>query len=206
MPSNGRSAWNGSCGSTTHGGLPSRTDHPNGGSFLAYPEIIALLMDRGLRAEVLARLPERVRARSGLGELSREYSLSDIAIITRAAPRGCWGSLARATSVPGPTATSPIYAPDDDRRRMFALPRYVIKAGTIVVDDGELRAAPDGRHAPGGAGGRPGMRSELDERLLREASIHPVNYRVGKAEVHRPVVIGTPATERSDTRRDTEGA
>ena len=51
------------------------TDHPNGGSFLAYPEIIALLMDRGLRAEALARLPERVRARSGLGELSREYSL-----------------------------------------------------------------------------------------------------------------------------------
>ena len=38
------------------------TDHPNGGSFLAYPEIIALLMDRGLRSETLAKLPDRVRA------------------------------------------------------------------------------------------------------------------------------------------------
>ena len=28
---------------------------------------------------------------------------------------------------------------------MFALPRYVIKAGQIVLDDGELRSAPDGR-------------------------------------------------------------
>ena len=29
------------------------TDHPNGGSFLAYPEIIQLLMDRTYRQEVL---------------------------------------------------------------------------------------------------------------------------------------------------------
>ncbi|MHC5544199.1 formylmethanofuran dehydrogenase subunit A, partial [Singulisphaera rosea] len=33
------------------------TDHPNGGSFLAYPQIIAMLMDRGHRADTLKRLP-----------------------------------------------------------------------------------------------------------------------------------------------------
>ena len=27
---------------------------------------------------------------------------------------------------------------------MFELPRYVIKAGEVVVEDGELRATPDG--------------------------------------------------------------
>ena len=29
------------------------TDHPNGGSFLAYPQIIRLLMDRTYREDVL---------------------------------------------------------------------------------------------------------------------------------------------------------
>ena len=37
----------------------------------------------------------------------------------------------------------------------------------------------------------PARRSELEARLLREASIHPANFRVGEAELHRPVVIGT---------------
>ena len=35
------------------------TDHPNGGSFLAYPQIIRLLMDRTWRHEQLAALPAR---------------------------------------------------------------------------------------------------------------------------------------------------
>ena len=38
------------------------TDHPNGGSFLAYPKIIAMLMDRGHRSDVLKQLPKRVQA------------------------------------------------------------------------------------------------------------------------------------------------
>src|SRR5438876_10693673 len=62
------------------------TDHPNGGSFLAYPEIIALLMSRAKRDEVLARVPAGLRERCTLPDLSREYSLNEIAIITRAAP------------------------------------------------------------------------------------------------------------------------
>ena len=36
------------------------TDHPNGGSFLAYPEIVQLLMDRTYRQEVLKPVPARV--------------------------------------------------------------------------------------------------------------------------------------------------
>ena len=54
---------------------------------------------------------------------------------------------------PGADGDVTIYAPDDDKERMFALPRYVIKAGEIVLDDGELRAAPDGQTLHG----RPGI-------------------------------------------------
>ena len=66
------------------------TDHPNGGSFLAYPQIIALLMDHGLRTEAMSTLPGAVKDVSGLCELSREYTLSEIAIITRAGPAQSW--------------------------------------------------------------------------------------------------------------------
>src|SRR6266568_3148697 len=54
------------------------TDHPNGGSFLAYPEIVQLLMDRTYRQEVLKRLPARVKERCTLADLDREYTLNEI--------------------------------------------------------------------------------------------------------------------------------
>ena len=41
------------------------TDHPNGGSFLAYPQIIRLLMDRTYRRDVLKTVPAAVRDRVG---------------------------------------------------------------------------------------------------------------------------------------------
>ena len=36
------------------------TDHPNGGSFLAYPQIVQLLMDRSYRQDMLKRVHPRV--------------------------------------------------------------------------------------------------------------------------------------------------
>src|SRR5690606_10140826 len=62
------------------------TDHPNGGSFLAYPQIIRLLMDSAYRREMIGRVHGDVLHHSTLADLDREYSLYEIAIITRAAP------------------------------------------------------------------------------------------------------------------------
>ena len=62
------------------------TDHPNGGSFLAYPQIIRLLMDRTYRQDVLKTVHPRLRERCVLADLDREYTLNEIAIITRAGP------------------------------------------------------------------------------------------------------------------------
>lgn len=121
------------------------TDHPNGGSFLAYPEIIALLMDRRLRQDVLDRAPASVRERCVLGDLQREYTLNDIAIITRAAPARMLGLTSKGHLGTGADADVTIYQPQDDRQRMFELPRYVLRRGEIVVDDGQLRNDPPGR-------------------------------------------------------------
>ena len=115
------------------------TDHPNGGSFLAYPHIIHLLMDRSYRQEVLAGLPAKVRRRTCLADLDREYSLSEICIITRAAPARILGLKDKGHLGPGAVADVTIYTPGDNPQVMFELPRYVIKSGRILVEEGEIR-------------------------------------------------------------------
>ncbi|MCA9234828.1 MAG: amidohydrolase family protein, partial [Planctomycetales bacterium] len=120
------------------------TDHPNGGSFLAYPQIIALLMDRQLRRDALAQCPAAVRERCALADLDREYTLSEIATITRAAPARALGLTTKGHLGPGADADVTIYTPDDDKQAMFELPRMVLKAGEVVVEQGELRSAPCG--------------------------------------------------------------
>jgi formylmethanofuran dehydrogenase subunit A len=115
------------------------TDHPNGGSFLAYPQIIRLLMDRTYRRDVLETLPATMRERTVLRELDREYSLSEIAIITRAGPARMLGLKHKGHLGVGADADVTIYTPDPNPEAMFALPRFVIKAGRVIVEQGELR-------------------------------------------------------------------
>ncbi len=121
------------------------TDHPNGGSFLAYPQIIRLLMDRTYRADMLKTAHPRVREHSVLASLDRQYSLSEICIITRAAPARLLGLANKGHLGPGADADVTIYTPAADMEQMFQLPRHVLQAGRFVIEDGELRPQVFGR-------------------------------------------------------------
>jgi len=120
------------------------TDHPNGGSFLAYPEIVALLMSRDYRREVLKRLPERVKDRCTLPDLDREYTLNEICIVTRAGPAKMLGLTHKGHLGIGADADITVYTPGADIKNMFELPRYVFKAGELIVEQGEIRRVPFG--------------------------------------------------------------
>lgn len=115
------------------------TDHPNGGSFLAYPQIIRLLMDSAYRTETLGQVNQRVLRYSKLDSLSREYSLQDIAIITRAGPARILGLKNKGHLGIGADADITVYNPDKNYELMFAVPRWVIKSGELIVDDFEVR-------------------------------------------------------------------
>ena len=165
------------------------TDHPNGGSFLAYPRIIALLMDRGHRADLIKQLLESVRTRSGLGDLSREYSLSEVAIITRAGPARILGLANKGHLGIGADADVTIYAPDADKERMFAIPRYVLKGGEIIVEDGELRAWSLGRTLIAAPDFDRADEPAIAAWFETASTVQFANYPVRPDEVDRPEVV-----------------
>ena len=129
------------------------TDHPNGGSFLSYPALIQLLMDRTVRDEALKRVNPKLLAGCALADgLTREYTLNEIAIITRAGPARQLGLTQKGHLGAGADADVTIYNREPDIAKMFSTPRYVIKDGVLIVEEGQLRRAPRGRRlrvAPG---------------------------------------------------------
>ena len=137
------------------------TDHPNGGTFLSYPELIRLLMDRAYRDGRLKGVNQKLLAGSALLDgLTREYTLGEIANVTRAGPARLLGLSQKGHLGPGADADVTVYAPDADRAKMFAAPRYVIKAGAIVVEEGQLRRAP--------AGARLAVRPDYDTAVTKD--------------------------------------
>ena len=141
------------------------TDHPNGGSFLSYPALIQLLMDRGVRDERIKQVNPKLLAGSPLADgLAREYTLNEIAIITRAGPARLLGLTRKGHLGAGADADVTVYARDNDIAKMFATPRYVIKGGSLLVEEGQLRRALAGR--------RLRLQPGYDDALLRDLRRH----------------------------------
>ena len=121
------------------------TDHPNGAAFWRYPEIIQLLMSAAFRREELTKLPPKALKRILLPELNREYTLYEIAIITSAGPARALGLPAKGSLGVGADADVAIYNEGKDVVRMFSYPRYVIKGGEVVIEEGEIRQIVEGK-------------------------------------------------------------
>ena len=80
------------------------TDHPNGAPFTSYPHLIRLLMDKSFRNDMLSTINKDAASASTLSSIDREYSLYDIAIMTRAAPARSLGLKHRGHLGPGAVA------------------------------------------------------------------------------------------------------
>ena len=114
------------------------TDHPNGAPFTSYPHLIKLLMDRTYRKDVFATLNQEAQTKSTLKSINREYSLYEIAIMTRAAPAKLLGLHDRGQLGMGAAADIVVYRDDKDPEAMFAKPAYVFKDGELVARDGKI--------------------------------------------------------------------
>jgi formylmethanofuran dehydrogenase subunit A len=169
------------------------TDHPNGGSFLAYPEIIRLLMDRTYRADVLKGVHPAVLERSTLADLTREYSLYEICIITRSGPARILGLSSKGHLGPGADADVTIYTPDEDKHKMFELPRFVIKSGEVLVEQGEIRQTADGKLLYVAPDYDNGIEPIIGEWFERYYSVRFRNYPVALEALSRPEQVACTA-------------
>jgi formylmethanofuran dehydrogenase subunit A len=92
----------------------------------------------------------------------------------------------------GAYADVTVYTPDANRATMFSTPRYVVKGGVVVVEEGQLRRAPAGR--------RLHVRPAFDHAVTRDieryfdefATVRFANYPVGDLR-DAPVVLGAGA-------------
>ncbi|MDP2178028.1 formylmethanofuran dehydrogenase subunit A [Methylicorpusculum sp.] len=114
------------------------TDHPNGAPFTSYPHLIRLLMDRSFRNDMLATIHPEAQKMTTLGSITREYSLNEIAIMTRAGAAKIIGLKDRGGLGPGNWADITVYTENADRQKMFEKPDYVFKDGELVVVDGQV--------------------------------------------------------------------
>lgn len=120
------------------------TDHPNGAPFTSYPHLIRLLMDKPFRDARLASLHPDVAANCALPGITRELTLQEVAILTRAGPARLLGLATRGHLGAGAAADIAVYRDDPDREAMFGGPAFVFKDGTLVARDGRLVAMPTG--------------------------------------------------------------
>jgi len=114
------------------------TDHPNGGPFTSYPHLIRLLMDRSFRHSMLTTIHPQAAARTLLRELDREYTLEEIAIITRAAPARILGLHDCGSLAPGKRADIVAYRAQADWEATFGSASLLLKNGVEVVRNGEV--------------------------------------------------------------------
>jgi formylmethanofuran dehydrogenase subunit A len=121
------------------------TDHPNGAGFWRYPEIVRLLMDRDYRRERVKSLPSKALKRTILADLDRQYTLSEIVIVSSAGPARALGLSQKGHLGVGADADVAIYRETADGVSPFSSPRYVIKGGEVVVEEGQVRTVVEGR-------------------------------------------------------------
>jgi len=164
------------------------TDHPNGACFWRYPEIIHMLMNAAFRRERVKKLPEKVLPRIVLPDLNREYSLYEIAIITSAGPARALGLKNKGQLGVGADADIAIYHENPDGEYMFRYPRYVLKGGEVVVEDGEIRHQMGGREFIVHPSYDPKIEDFLRPLFQQQYTMSFENYPVELERLEHPII------------------
>ena len=161
------------------------TDHPNGGPFTTYPHLIRLLMDRDFRNAQLATLNKAAQAHTLLGSITREYSLEEIAILTRAGPARILGLADKGHLAPGGVGDVVVYAEDADREAMFSNARLVFKNGRLVVKDGAVVETVFGTTHVVRTEFDRGIETDINRWFDEAVGLKAKHFRIGDHEIRR---------------------
>lgn len=166
------------------------TDHPNGAPFTSYPHLIRLLMDRSFREEKLLQIHPEAAAYSRLSGLTREYTLYEMAIMTRAGPARILGLNDRGHLAAGGYADITVYDLNENYEHMFEHPAYVFKGGELVVRQGEICNVVRGNTYVVRPEFDPGIEKSLGNYFDRYHSVHMENFKISDDEMANN--IGSP--------------
>ena len=144
-----------------------------------------------------------IRRTALLDGLDREYTLNEIAIITRAAPARRLGLRDKGHLGIGADADVTIYHDRADREEMFATPRYVIKGGEVAVEDGDLRRVDDGMLLSSRAAFDPDVSGVLEPLFGERYTVAFEHYPVRDPALREPArIVEASQMTRVHARRD----
>jgi len=169
------------------------TDHPNGAPFSSYPHLIRLLMDRSYRIDMMSELHPEAKKMSVLADLQREYSLYEIAVMTRAAPARSLGLSTKGHLGVGADADVVVYTPTQNIEAMFAHPRYVFKNGELMVKDAKVVKVPRSYTHVIKPQYDPSIEKVIKEHYQNERTVSFENSQISKDEMAE--VVGSPIVE-----------
>ncbi len=159
------------------------TDHPNGAPFTSYPHLIRLLMDASFRRDMLKTINPDAAAASHLAAIDREYTLYEIATMTRAAPARALGLKGFGSLAPGARAHITVYREHANKERMFATPEYVFKDGRKIVQQGRVVEHVHGATHVVHPDYDPAIERDLDRYFDRYMTVRKDNLRLSDDEI-----------------------
>ena len=159
------------------------TDHPNGAPFYTYPHLIRLLMDKSFRDDTFQRINADAQGASILPTITREYTLDDIAIMTRAGPARSLGLKDRGHLGVGACGDITVYKDNPNREAMFATPAMVFKNGELVVRDGKVVKAVQGATHVARPEYDKGIEKSLKDYFDRYHTVRMENFKVADEEI-----------------------
>ncbi|HDQ08681.1 MAG TPA: formylmethanofuran dehydrogenase subunit A [Methanoculleus sp.] len=187
------------------------TDAPNAGPLMRYPRVYKWLMSAKAREDMLnnvLKYGDSIRARCYIGELDREISLYELAMMTRAGPAKTlglghmFGSLK--AGLEGDVAVYP-YNPEsdtDDPEKIeyaFGNCATLIKGGELIIKEGEVVS--NGRQkrtfwVNAKTNENPVVERDISEKFKRYYTVTQNNYTVeGHHYMPNPYVIEVDATK-----------
>ncbi|HWQ18824.1 MAG TPA: formylmethanofuran dehydrogenase subunit A [Methanotrichaceae archaeon] len=168
------------------------TDHPNGGIFTQYPQVITWLMSKKARDDTARECHKWAYERSSLGGVDREMGLYEIAVLTRANSARTIGMSSRKGHLgAGADGDVTIYDLNPDSLnvndpaslvRAFARPEFTIKDGQVIARRGEVLSVPEGRRFYC----QPHIDQDLELEMLRDVKEWFKYYTVGFANYPVP--------------------
>jgi formylmethanofuran dehydrogenase subunit A len=159
------------------------TDHPNGAPFYTYPHLIRLLMDKSFRDDAFQRINADAQGASILPTITREYTLDDIAVMTRAGPARSLGLKDRGHLGVGAAGDITVYKDNPDREAMFATPEMVFKDGELVVKNGEVVKVVQGATHVARPDFDQSIEKPLNDYFDRFHTVRMENFKLGDEEI-----------------------